>query len=156
MANARSSRVQSVIGFRPVVAGTSGSSASSRIWISSGVMRVSTPRSPSASAAGLHQCEDIRAVDACWHVDHDPVPVGKLFDPCWHFSRSRQRLTAPMPLLAYLAGQQDPDGHMIIVALDLNVGMEIDVCHFPPVPELGHRCWPGLSGGSLVFVDEAA
>jgi hypothetical protein len=65
--------------------------------------------------------------------DHDPVPVGKLFDPCWHFSRSRQRLIAPMPLLAYLAGQRDPDGHMIIVALDLNVGMEIDVCHFPPV-----------------------
>lgn len=87
---------------------TSGSSASSKIWISSGVMRVSTPRSPSASAAGLHQCEDIRAVDACWHVDHDPVPVGKLFDPCWHFSRSRQRLIAPMPLLAYLAGQRIP------------------------------------------------
>ena len=35
-----------------------------------------------------------------------------------------------MPLLAYLAGQRDPDGYMIIVALDLNVGMEIDVCHF--------------------------
>jgi hypothetical protein len=63
-----------------------------------------------------------------------------------------------MPLLAYLAGQRDPDGHMIIVALDLNVGMEIDVCHFSAcgVPELGHSCWPGLSGGSLVFVDEAA
>jgi hypothetical protein len=63
-----------------------------------------------------------------------------------------------MPLLAYLAGQRDPDGHMIIVALDLNIGMEIDVCHFPPVgvPELGHSCWSGLSGGPLVFVDEAA
>jgi len=63
-----------------------------------------------------------------------------------------------MPLLAYLAGQRDPGGHMIIVALDLNVGKEIDVSHFSAcrVPELGHSCWPGLSGGSLVFVDEAA
>jgi hypothetical protein len=37
----------------------------------------------------------------------------------------------------YLAGQRDPDGHMIIVALDLNAGREIDVCHFPPaLPDL--------------------
>lgn len=61
------------------------------------------------------------------HLSDNPGPPG------W-------RLIAPMPLLAYLAGQRDPDGHMIIVALDLNVGMEIDVCHFFRL--WGARTWP--------------
>jgi hypothetical protein len=46
-----------------------------------------------------------------------------------------------MPVLAYLAGQRDPDGHMIIVALDLDAGMEIDVCHFPPALAGSRGCF---------------